>query len=52
LIRRLDELITLRELWPGIRAKARAFVERERTWRVVATRYEDAYERALRQPAL
>ena len=52
LIRRLDDLINLRELWPGIRAKARAFVERERTWRVVAARYEDAYERALRQPAL
>lgn len=52
LVRRLDELIARRDLWPGIRARARDFVERERTWRAVVTRYEDAYDRALRQPAV
>jgi PEP-CTERM/exosortase A-associated glycosyltransferase len=52
LIRRLDELIARRDLWPGIRARARDFVERERTWQAVVARYEDAYDRALRQAAM
>jgi PEP-CTERM/exosortase A-associated glycosyltransferase len=52
LVRRLDELIARRDLWPGIRARARDFVARERTWRAVVTRYEDAYDRALRQSAM
>jgi PEP-CTERM/exosortase A-associated glycosyltransferase len=51
LIRRLDELIVRRDLWPGIRARAQDFVERERTWQAVVARYQDAYDRALRQAA-
>jgi glycosyltransferase involved in cell wall biosynthesis len=52
LVRRLDELIARRDLWPDIRARARDFVERERTWRSVVTGYEDAYGRALRHSAM
>ncbi|CAI08538.1 TIGR04063 family PEP-CTERM/XrtA system glycosyltransferase [Aromatoleum aromaticum] len=36
-----------REAWPGMRANARAFVERERTWANSVGRYQDVYQRAL-----
>jgi PEP-CTERM/exosortase A-associated glycosyltransferase len=47
LIRRLDELLTRRDLWPQIRATARDFVERERTWQAVVAGYKDVYGGAL-----
>lgn len=36
-----------REAWPAIRANARAFVERERTWSNSVARYRDVYRNAL-----
>ncbi|ANQ86432.1 TIGR04063 family PEP-CTERM/XrtA system glycosyltransferase [Azoarcus olearius] len=36
-----------RAQWPAIRAQARAFVERERTWKNSVARYREVYRRAL-----
>lgn len=36
-----------RELWPAVRSRARAFVERERTWANSVARYGEVYRRAL-----
>ena len=33
--------------WPALRGQARAYVERERNWSVVASRYREVYERVL-----
>jgi len=33
--------------WPALREQARAYVERERNWSVVASRYREVYERVL-----
>ena len=33
--------------WPALRGRARAYVERERNWSVVASRYREVYERVL-----
>jgi len=43
----IDDVLTRRALWPQIRAQARLFVERERTWTASVGRYRAVYQRAL-----
>jgi PEP-CTERM/exosortase A-associated glycosyltransferase len=43
----IDDLLARREQWPEIRARARRFVEVERTWEASVARYRDVYARAL-----
>lgn len=43
----IDDLLIQRELWPKIRAQARRFVERERTWTASVSRYRAVYQQAL-----
>ncbi|MBL8444475.1 MAG: glycosyltransferase, exosortase A system-associated [Zoogloeaceae bacterium] len=43
----IAQLLDHRELWPDVRMKARAFVERERTWANSVARYREVYRRAL-----
>lgn len=43
----IAHLLDHRELWPEVRTKARAFVERERTWANSVARYREVYRRAL-----
>lgn len=40
-------LLEARAAWPAIRTRARAFVERERTWANSVARYHEVYRRAL-----
>jgi len=44
---KIAHLLDHRELWPSVRSKARAFVERERTWSNSVARYREVYRRAL-----
>jgi glycosyltransferase involved in cell wall biosynthesis len=43
LVKAVLDLLSLRPEWPSLRQAGRAFVERERTWRVSAARYVEAY---------
>lgn len=43
----IADILAHRERWPEIRRKARAFVERERTWANSVARYREVYARAL-----
>ncbi len=43
----IDTVLTQREAWPALRARARFFVEQERTWATSVARYANVYERAL-----
>ncbi|MDX9839664.1 MAG: glycosyltransferase, exosortase A system-associated [Azoarcus sp.] len=43
----ISHLLDHREVWPDVRARARAFVERERTWANSVARYRDVYRKAL-----
>lgn len=43
----IAHLLDHRELWPAVRNRARAFVERERTWANSVARYGEVYRRAL-----
>jgi glycogen synthase len=44
----IEATLALRSEWPAVRAQARHFVERERTWANSVSRYAGVYERALR----
>ena len=41
------QLLAARQLWPALRAAARNFVERERTWQVSVARYQKIYTSLL-----
>jgi glycogen synthase len=43
----IDDLLRRREQWPDTQAKARRYVENERTWTKSVANYREAYERAL-----
>lgn len=43
----IDEVLTRRDLWPQVQARARRFVEVERTWATSVARYREVYRRAL-----
>lgn len=43
----LTEVLAQRQEWPRLRAQARRFVERERTWADSVARYDAVYQRAL-----
>ncbi len=43
----LHEVLAGREAWPELRARARRFVELERTWAKSVARYDEVYRRAL-----
>jgi glycosyltransferase involved in cell wall biosynthesis len=43
----IASVLNARETWPEVRARARAFIERERTWANSVARYRDVYRRAL-----
>lgn len=43
----IDDVLIQRELWPKIRAQARRFVERERTWAASVSRYRAVYQQAM-----
>lgn len=43
----IAQVLEARETWPAVRAAARAFIERERTWANSVARYHDVYRRAL-----
>lgn len=45
----LEAALAEREQWPAMRARARRFVEQERTWAASVARYADVYRRALQQ---
>ena len=47
LVTAIGAVLDARDAWPAIRAQARAFVERERTWTNSVGRYRDVYRRAL-----
>ncbi len=47
LVQTVLELLRQREQWPTVRRNGRAFVERERNWRVSVARYQAVYKRAL-----
>jgi PEP-CTERM/exosortase A-associated glycosyltransferase len=41
------DLVSRRERWPELRARGRAFVERERTWRASVARYAPIYDQLV-----
>ena len=43
----IEDLLARRDIWPQVRARARRFVEVERTWAASVSRYQDVYGRAL-----
>ena len=43
----LEDALARRNEWPALRARARRFVEQERTWANSVARYAEVYERAL-----
>lgn len=43
----IDQVLAQREIWPQVRAKARHFVEQERTWASSVARYGEVYRRSL-----
>ena len=43
----IDDVLIQRELWPKIRAQARRFIERERTWAASVSRYRAVYQQAM-----
>ena len=43
----IEDTLSRRAEWPAVRAQARRFVERERTWYGSVARYAGVYERAL-----
>ncbi len=43
----LDAALAQRDQWPQLRARARRFVEQERTWAHSVARYAEVYRRAL-----
>ncbi|MBV7534763.1 glycosyltransferase, exosortase A system-associated [Duganella sp. sic0402] len=43
----IAHLLRHRELWPALRKRARAYVERERNWPASVARYRDVYQRLL-----
>ena len=43
----IDDALANADAWPAMRARARDFVERERTWANSVARYADVYSRAL-----
>jgi PEP-CTERM/exosortase A-associated glycosyltransferase len=43
----LDRVLGARDAWPAMRARARAFVERERSWDRSVARYSDVYRRVV-----
>ena len=47
LARTILQLLGARQLWPAMRAAARSFVERERTWPVSVARYQNVYTSLL-----
>ncbi|WP_332671484.1 TIGR04063 family PEP-CTERM/XrtA system glycosyltransferase [Aromatoleum sp.] len=47
LVSAIAAVLDARDAWPAVRAQARAFVERERTWANSVGRYRDVYRRAL-----
>jgi len=47
LVEAIAGVLDRRSSWPVIRAQARAYVERERTWTNSVARYRDVYGRAL-----
>jgi len=49
LVAKVESLLASREQWPVVCRRARAFVERERTWKVSVARYAAVYEGALRE---
>lgn len=49
LIAKVQELLSRRERWEEVCRRARAFVERERTWRASVSRYAAVYDGAIRQ---
>ena len=52
LVATLDRVLGMRDEWPALQAKARRYVETERTWTRSVGRYADVYElvRAARVP--
>jgi PEP-CTERM/exosortase A-associated glycosyltransferase len=48
LVRALRDIFSMRSQWPRLRAQARDFVERERSWEASAARYQPLYEALLR----
>ena len=47
LARALARTLQRRDEWPALRARARRYVEHERTWAASVARYADVYRRAL-----
>ncbi len=45
----IETALAQRAEWPALRARARRFVEQERTWRNSVARYAEVYRRALQQ---
>ena len=43
----IDDALIQRELWPKIKAQARRFVERDRTWAASVSRYRAVYQQAM-----
>jgi PEP-CTERM/exosortase A-associated glycosyltransferase len=50
LARAIEQLLGRREEWPSMRARARRFVETERTWSRSVARYVDVYASLCRAP--
>ena len=46
----VDQLLTRRDQWPGLRAAGRLFVERERNWATSVARYRPVYARLVGAP--
>jgi len=44
---KVESLLASREQWPAVCRRARAFVERERTWKASVARYAAVYEGAI-----
>lgn len=47
LARAIEQAISRRDEWDGVRARARAFVESQRTWALSVARYAPVYERLV-----
>ncbi len=47
--RAIEAVLAQRDAWPQLRARARRFVEQERTWATSIARYRAVYQRALQR---
>ena len=45
--RAIEDALSRREQWDGVRARGRSFVESQRTWAMSVARYAPVYERLV-----